>query len=82
MSSGPWEDRGAERRAAGRGQGALWDEYEALGRGRPGRSLRTRGLAGRLTGSAESAASVQDEYYRFVLERLMDGLEGLTTSQR
>ena len=39
-------------------------------------------LAGRLTGSAESAASVQDEYYRFVLERLMDGLEGLTTSQR
>ena len=39
-------------------------------------------LAGRLTGSAESAASVQDEYYRFFLERLMDGLEGLTTSQR
>ena len=48
----------------------------------PGISLLTRDLAGRLTGSAESAASVQDEYYHFVLERLMDGLEDLTTSQR
>ena len=76
------DDRAAHTRSAGRDHEALMDEFEALGRESPGISLLTRDLAGRLTGSAESAASVQDEYYRFVLERLMDGLEGLTTSQR
>ena len=76
------DDRAAHTRSAGRDHEALMDEFEALGRESPGISLLTRDLAGRLTGSAESAASVQDEYYRFVLERLMDGLEGLTPSQR
>ena len=76
------DDRAAHTRSAGRDHEALMDEFEALGRESPGISLLTRDLAGRLTGSAESVAFVQDEYYRFVLERLMDGLEDLTTSQR
>jgi len=38
-------------------------------------SLLMSDLIAQFTGSAEEIAAAQDRYYRFVLERLMDGLE-------
>ena len=35
----------------------------------------TNDLMSQFTGSAEEIEAAQDRYYRFVLERLMDGLE-------
>ena len=40
-----------------------------------GISLLMSDLIAQFTGSAEEIAAAQDRYYRFVLERLMDGLE-------
>ena len=42
-----------------------------------GISLLMSDLIAQFTGSAEEIAAAQDRYYRFVLERLMDGLESL-----
>jgi AcrR family transcriptional regulator len=41
-----------------------------------GVSRMAHDMAAWFTGSPESVAAARDEYYRFVLERLMDGLEG------
>ena len=40
-----------------------------------GISLVTRDLLTQFTGSKEDIAAAQDRYYRYTLERLMDGLE-------
>ena len=40
-----------------------------------GISLLMSDLIAQFTGSAEEIAAAQDRYYRFVLERLMDGLD-------
>lgn len=40
-----------------------------------GVSRLTRDMASQFMGSPESAAAARDDYYRFILERLMDGLE-------
>ena len=43
--------------------------------GSTGISLVTRDLLTQFTGSQEDIAAAQDRYYRYTLERLMDGLE-------
>ena len=41
----------------------------------PGMSLLVHDMAAQFMGSADSSAAARDRYYRFVVERLMDGLE-------
>ena len=60
---------------APRDHASLIRGIEGVSVGSAGISLVTRDLLTRFTGSAEGIAAAQDHYYRFVLERIMDGLE-------
>jgi len=60
---------------APRDQASLIRGIEGVSAHSEGISQVTRDLLVQFTGSPEEIAAAQDHYYRFVLERLMDGLE-------
>lgn len=55
-------------------------EFLSVAQGSAGVSRLTRDMASQFMGSPESASAARDEYYRFILERLMDGLENTLAS--
>ncbi|RLP10109.1 TetR/AcrR family transcriptional regulator [Propionibacterium australiense] len=69
------DDRVLYEGDAPRDHASLIRGIEELSADSTGISLMTRDLLTQFTGSPERIAAAQDRYYRFVLERIMDGLE-------
>lgn len=55
-------------------------EFSDLADDSPGIARLTRDMASQFMGSPESASAARDDYYRFILERLMDGLDNTLTN--
>ena len=69
------DDRRLHEDDGPRDHAALIRDLGPITAGSAGISLLTRDLLTRFTGTPQEIAAAQDRYYRYVLERLMDGLE-------
>lgn len=69
------DDRLEHEEDGPRDHAALKQELIEVAGNSPGISLIMRDIVTQFTGSPEATAAASDHYYRYVLERLMDGLE-------
>jgi len=69
------DDRRLHQDDGPRDHAALIRDLDRIAAGSAGISLVTRDLLTQFTGAPQEIAAAQDRYYRYVLERLMDGLE-------
>ena len=69
------DDRRLHEDDGPRDHAALIRDLSPITAGSAGISLVTRDLLTQFTGAPQEIAAAQDHYYRYVLERLMDGLE-------
>mgnify|MGYP000907986655 FL=1 len=69
------DDRRLHEDDGPRDHAALIRDLSPITAGSAGISLVTRDLLTQFTGAPQEIAAAQDRYYRYVLERLMDGLE-------
>ncbi len=76
------DDKLRHEEAGIRDHATLMSKLNDLADTSPGMSLLVHDMAAQFTSSADSSAAARDRYYRFVVERLMDGLEETLRNSR